>query len=93
METDRVTGTASSIVLGFLLATAYGTLFHVLIGGSARRLFLYVIASWIGFIVGHFVGEMLLIDWFKLGALNLLAASLGSWAALFSSWWLAGRSN
>lgn len=88
-----MSGTASSIVLGFLLATAYGTLFHLLIGGPARRLILYVVASWLGFAVGHFVGNMLLLDWFKLGALNLLAASVGSWTALFGSWWLAGRSS
>jgi fucose permease len=93
MGTIDMMGTASSIVLGFLLATAYGTLFHVLIGGPARRLILYVIASWLGFAIGHFVGEMLLLDWFKLGPLNLLAASAGSWIALFLSWWLAGRSG
>ena len=86
-------GTASSIVLGFLLATAYGTLFHVLIGGPARRLLLYVVASWIGFAIGHFAGDILLIDWFQLGPLNLLSASVGSWAALLGSWWLAGRSG
>ena len=88
-----MSGTASSIVLAFLLATAYGTLFHLLIGGPVRRLFLYVVASWIGFAAGHFIGEMLQLDWFKLGPLNLLAASVGSWTALFGSWWLAGRSS
>lgn len=88
-----MTGTASSIVLGFLLATAYGTLFHLLIGGPARRLFLYVVSSWFGFAIGHFAGNMLLIDWFQLGPLNLLSASVGSWIALFGSWWLAGRSS
>lgn len=88
-----MSGTASSIVLGFLLATAYGTLFHLLIGGPARRLFLYVVASWLGFAVGHFIGGMLLLDWLKLGPLNLLAASIGSWTALLGSWWLAGRSS
>ena len=60
-----MSGTASSIILAFLLATAYGTLFHLLIGGPARRLFLYVVVSWLGFAAGHFIGEMLQIDWFK----------------------------
>lgn len=87
-----MSGTASSLVLAFLLATGYGTLFHLLIGGPARRLILYVVASWLGFAIGHFVGETLLLDWFKLGPLNLLAASAGSWIALFLSRWLAGRS-
>ena len=88
-----MSGTASSIVLGFLLATAYGTLFHLVKGGPARRLLLYVVASWLGFAIGHFVGGMLSLDWFKLGPLNLLSASIGSWIALFGSWWLAGRSS
>ncbi|NCF64663.1 MAG: hypothetical protein GWP61_01735 [Chloroflexi bacterium] len=88
-----MSGTASSIVLGFLLSTAYGTLFHVLIGGPARRLILYLIAAWLGFAIGHFLGDILLIDWFRLGPLNLLSASVGSWIALFASWWLAGRAN
>jgi hypothetical protein len=88
-----MSGTASSIVLGFLLATAYGTLFHLLIGGPARRLLLYVVASWLGFAIGHFIGGMLLLNWLQLGPLNLLSASIGSWIALFGSWWLAGRSS
>ena len=88
-----MSGTASSIVLGFLLATAYGTLFHLLIGGPARRLVLYVVASWLGFGIGHFLGGMLLLNWYQLGPLNLLSASVGSWIALFGSWWLAGRSS
>lgn len=88
-----MSGTASSIVLGFLLATAYGTLFHFLVGGPARRLFLYVLAAWLGFTIGHFLGETLMLDWLKLGPLNLLAASVSSWIALFGSWWLAGLST
>ena len=88
-----MSGTASSIVLGFLLSTAYGTLFHVLIGGPARRIILYLIASWLGFAIGHFVGDIFLIDSFQLGPLNLLSASVGSWVALIGSWWLAGREN
>lgn len=88
-----MSGTASSIVLGLLLATVYGTLFHVLIGGPARRLLLYVMASWIGFALGHLAGDVFLIDWFQLGPLNLLSASVGSWVALIGSWWLAGRSS
>ena len=88
-----MSGTASSIVLGFLLATAYGTLFHFLVGGPARRLFIYVLAAWLGFAIGHFLGDVLLLDWFKLGPLNLLAASVASWIALFGSWWLAGLST
>lgn len=81
---------ASGVVLGFLLATAYGSGFHVLLGGPARRILLYVIAAWFGFALGHVVGDLFNIELLKLGVLHLFSASLGAWAALFISWWLAG---
>ena len=86
-------GTASSLVLALLLSTAYGALFHFLIGGSTRRLLLYILVAFIGFAVGHFIGQMLLVDLLKLGPLYLFSASVGAWIALFGSWWLAGRTS
>jgi hypothetical protein len=79
---------ASGIVLGFLLATAYGAGFHLLLGGPARRIILYLFASWLGFALGHFVGDFFSIELFKLGPIHLFGASLGSWIALIASWWL-----
>lgn len=87
-----MSGTASSIVLALLLATAYAAAFHFLIGGPARRLLLYVFVAWLGFTAGHFLGQALGISLLKLGPLYLLSASAGAWLALFGSWWLAGRS-
>jgi hypothetical protein len=81
-------GTAAGLVLGFLLATAYGAGFHLLIGGPAKQIIIYILASWFGFIIGHFIGDLLNIEILKLGALHLLTASLGSWVALILSWWL-----
>jgi hypothetical protein len=82
-------GMASGIILGFLLATAYGTGFHLLLGGPARRIILYVLSAWVGFAIGHIVGDIFQIDLLKLGALQLFSASLGAWIALVASWWLA----
>lgn len=86
-------GTASALVLGFLLATAYGAGFHFLLGGPSRRIILYLLAAWMGFAIGHFLGDLLNIELFKLGALHLFSASLGAWIALIASWWLAGQEN
>ena len=86
-------GTATSLVLSLLLATAYGALFHFLIGGSTRRLLMYIMVAWAGFAIGHLLGQVLLVDWLKLGPLYLFSASVGAWIALFGSWWLAGRSS
>jgi hypothetical protein len=84
-----MSGTASGLVLGFLLATAYGAGFHLILGGPARRIPLYVVSAWIGFVVGHFLGDFLNIAILKLGAVHLFSASAGAWIALISSWLLS----
>lgn len=86
-----MSGTASGLVLGFLLATAYGTGFHFILGGPARRILLYVLAAWIGFTLGHLIGDLLNLELLKLGAVHLFSASLGAWIALIASWWLAAQ--
>lgn len=83
--------TASGLVLGFLLATAYGSGFHFILGGPSRKLVLYVLAAWIGFVIGHIAGDLLNVDLFKLGVVHLFSASLGAWIALISSWFLSSR--
>ena len=86
-----MTQTASGLVLGFLLATAYGAGFHLLLGGPARRILIFVIAAWIGFLVGHIIGDLAGIEFLKLGALHLFSASAGAWITLIASWWLTGN--
>ncbi len=88
-----MSGTASGLVLGFLLATAYGAAFHFIMGGPARRIILYVVMSWIGFAVGHFIGNLLGITLFTLGALHLFSASIGAWLALILSWWFVRKES
>jgi hypothetical protein len=85
-----MTGTASALILGLLVASGYAALFHLIIGGPIRRLIIYLIAAWAGFAAGQLAGTMLNMDLFKLGTLHLLTASLGAWLALVLSWWLAG---
>ena len=68
----------ATLLLGFLIASVYGALFHLLRGGSGRRLFLYLVLAWAGFAVGHFAG-----DWFEwrllpIGPLDFGAATIGS---------------
>ena len=82
---------AAGLALGFLLATAYGAGFHLIVGGTPRKLLLFVLASWVGFTLGHLVGDLLNIELLKLGAIHLFSASLGSWIALILSWFLSSR--
>lgn len=79
---------AAGLVFGFLVATAYGAAFHLIVGGPARHIGLYLVASWVGFAVGHFAGDYLNIEILRLGVIHLMTGSLGSWIALVTSRWL-----
>ncbi len=86
-------GAASGLILGFLLSTAYGAGFHLLMGGPVRRIPQYLIAAWVGFALGHFIGNLLNLNLLMLGAVHLFSASLSAWIALILSWWLIPRGN
>jgi uncharacterized membrane protein YeaQ/YmgE (transglycosylase-associated protein family) len=66
------------------MATLYGALFHLILGGDARRLALFLLAGWLGFAVGHVVGILLGIEIFALGALRMLPATIGAFVTLFA---------
>lgn len=79
------------IVFGFLLATLYGALFHLIFGGSARQLALYLLASWLGFAVGQAFGAIFEVNVLRIGILNAFTATLGAWLAMFIARFLSSR--
>ncbi|MBO9310111.1 MAG: hypothetical protein J7551_10050 [Chloroflexi bacterium] len=79
------------VVFGFLLATLYGALFHLIFGGSTRRLALYLLAGWLGFAIGQIFGTVFEVNALAIGVLNTFTATLGAWAALFITRFLSGR--
>jgi hypothetical protein len=66
-----------------------GALFHLWRGGSGGRLLLYLMASWLGFSVGHQVSPMIGVSIFSVGPLNVGLATLGAILALIIAGWLA----
>ena len=79
----------AGFILSALLAIAYGAAFHFLVGGPLPTILVYLVTSVIGFIIGHFVGRFLGVESFRLGAVYLLTASIGSWVLLiFVRWFL-----
>ncbi len=79
----------AGFILSALLAIAYGAAFHFLVGGPLPSIVIYLIASAVGFIIGHFIGRFLGVEIFRLGAVYLLTASIGSWVLLiFIRWFL-----
>jgi hypothetical protein len=76
------------LVFALLLATAYGAGFHLLFGGRAAKLVLYLLASWMGFALGQWIGDVLGLDILNVGPVHTFSASLGAWLALVLSHWL-----
>lgn len=81
--------TLPSVILGILLSTLYGVVFHVWKGGGLGRLFLDIILSWIGFWLGHFIARGLDITIGSIGSLSLGAATAGSVLMLALGNWLS----
>ncbi len=78
-----------TLLLGLILSTLYGALFHLWRGGNAGRLFLYLILSWIGFWLGQLIANYFNISFDTLGQLHLLFSTLGSLIFLALGYWLS----
>jgi hypothetical protein len=78
-----------TLILGLILSTLYGSLFHLWRGGNAGRLLLYILLAWIGFWVGQFIANLLNLNFDTLGQLHILASTLFSFLLLFVGHWLS----
>ena len=54
----------------------YGLGVHIIMGGNARRMVLFVVTSWLGFLLGQYVGDYLQIALFRIGVVHFLPASV-----------------
>ncbi len=80
-------------IFGFILATLFGAGFHLLVGGDARRLALFLLAGWVGFGLGHLLGVMFSINLFNIGTLHITTAAFGAILALLSAYVLTSDKN
>jgi uncharacterized membrane protein YeaQ/YmgE (transglycosylase-associated protein family) len=71
-----------NFTFAFIVATLWGAAFHVLVGGDARRLTLYLLAGWVGFALGQMIGSSLQLGLLMIGELHLVPASVGAVIAL-----------
>ena len=70
--------TLHGFILGLTIASACAFLFHILRGGSLKRLAIYLVSAWIGFFSGHLLGELINWQLLRLGSINLFPALLGT---------------
>ena len=82
--------TIQSLLLGWLIASACGALFHLLRGDRLPRMVLYLITAWGAFFIGHFISELLDWNFMRVGTLNLFPALLATFIGLFAASILAG---
>ena len=72
----------------------FGAVFHLIVGGDARRLALFLLAGWVGFGLGHFLGLAFGINILNIGTLRIFTAAIGALIALFAAYFLtANRSR
>jgi uncharacterized membrane protein YfcA len=82
--------TLPGVLLGIVISSLAGLVYHLIRGGSFRRLLLYVITSWIAFFAGHFLGALIGWTTLRVGSLNLLPALLSSVLVLILADIMAG---
>ena len=81
--------TPASYFLGFIIASIIGCGFHFWHGGGLKWLFFFNVIAWIGFWLGHFVGNLAGIRFLSLGPINFGPALLGAIVVLFLGFWLS----
>jgi hypothetical protein len=81
--------TIPALIIGVVISTLYGAVFHLLRGGSLGRLILYIMLSWLGFWIGNSIGEQMGWIFWSMGPLRLGMATLGSVVFLGVGYWLS----
>lgn len=74
-----------NFVFAFMVATLLGAAFHVISGGGARQLALYLLSGWIGFALGQSLGNLLGIAVLQVGEVNIVLASIGALLTLVAA--------
>ncbi|MCI0518930.1 MAG: hypothetical protein L0Z70_01575 [Chloroflexi bacterium] len=81
--------TFPAFLLGLVISTLYGVVFHFWRGGGLGRLILYILLGWAGFWAGHFAAAYFGWSFASLGVLQLGPATLFSAIFLGVGYWLS----
>jgi hypothetical protein len=78
---------APALTLSLILGALYGALFHLLWGRSARGLLRALLVGVGGFLVGEAGARVLRFDWWMVGDVHAVLASLVAWSGLVIDHW------
>jgi len=82
-----------SFLIGMVIATLCGLLFHVLRGGRLSRMLLYISTAWVSFFAGQLVSEWISWRVLRYGSLNLLPDLIATFIGLLTANVLAGPNS
>jgi len=81
--------TLASFFLGTVIASVFGCAFHFWHGGGFKWLVFFNLLSWLGFWLGHIVGNLTRVRFLILGPINFGPAIIGTVVILFLGFWLS----
>ncbi len=81
--------TLPAFLFGLLISSLYGAAFHLWKGGGPGRLLLYLLLSWAGFWLGHFIAGWVGLTLASVGPVRVGAGTIGSLIFLFVGHWLS----
>jgi hypothetical protein len=81
--------TIPTLIFAFLIASLLGALYHLVCGGGPGKLFLYLLLSWIGFALGHFVAIWQGWQLLPMGQLDLGVSICGGLILLMGGDWIS----
>jgi hypothetical protein len=87
-EGVKLSLSSPALVLSIIIASAYGALFHVWKGKTAKDLLVYLAAGLVGFGLGQLAGDTLRLGIFMIGQVHIIEASLMCWLILLIAKWL-----
>ena len=81
--------TLPALLFGLCISTLLGAIFHFWKNGGLGRLLFDILISWIGFTIGHILGDQLGWGIVDVGPLHLGTAVVANIVLLFLGHWLS----
>lgn len=79
----------ATYIFGWVMATLLGAVFHLWKDGGFWKLVIYIVLSWIGFFLGHFIAKSAGFNFMNVGSLYFGGGIIGSIIILFAGHWFS----
>ena len=85
--------TCPAILFSAIMATLYACIFHLIKGGNLFTLFIYMLVSNAGFFGGHYLANLIGIQFLMLGTINFGVGTIVSIGLLLIGGWISRPIN